>query len=553
MKCMLYQGRSKHSKLAWGAVSLVLCVGLLLPLTSCGQLGSETSGGHIELPASTIGGDQPGQIVPNQEEIQRQGYAVSSCSEYATGVAAQILEAGGNAADAAVALSYTLAVVEPYASGLGGGGCMVIYDPDTDQYVSYNYAAEAPQSGASNTILVPGFVSGMDAVLSDYGTMTLAELLQPAIGYCDGVEVNATLATRIDAASGSLAKYSDFLKDGNLLSTGDVLVQQKLKETLEILAEDGPDAFYTGKIAEEIAASTPLTMDDLANYETIRTDAVTGSYLGYTVAAMPAPFSGATLIQALEMAEMLDIPSPEEDTQGFLEQLRQITAAAHSDRIKNIFDPRFGTPSVSQSEMVSEAYIASLLQLDPEEYEDEEESEDTTAFTIVDRNGLVVSCTNTLSSFFGSKVAAAGFFMNNSGRNFGSGVNAYEPGKRPRTHIAPAILRSEDEVIAVATPGGNVIIKVLSSVLMDIFQFGTPAEEAIAKQRLIFKTSSMIYFEVGYDTPLLASVSKSGYSTVPYNSHSYFGNIAYSSYSGTEGFWACTDVRREGKGAFSNE
>jgi gamma-glutamyltranspeptidase/glutathione hydrolase len=395
-------------------------------------------------------------------------------------------------------------------------------------------------------------VSGMDALLSDYGTKTYEELLQPAISYCDGFEINAALATRIDAAAGSLSSYSNYVRNGELLSEGDVLVQERLGETLRTLAQEGADSFYHGTIAEQIAAESVLTLDDLAAYETIRTDAVLGQYQGYTVASAAAPFSGVTLIQMLEMAERLEIPDPDEDAKTFLAELQQITLAAHQDRVNGVFDLRFDSTGVDQAERVSDAYIAQMLNLSVEDFEEEEESEDTTAFTIVDSNGMVVSCTNTLSSFFGSKKMAAGFFLNNTGTNFGSGVNAYARGKRPRSHIAPTILRSDDEVIAIASPGGNVIVKVLSTVLMDMLQYHTEPQEAINKQRLLFKKAGLIYYEIGYDTPLLAEVSGKGYALLPYSSHSYFGNVAYASYHTENGFYAATDIRRNGNGVYVN-
>lgn len=508
--------------------------------------------GELPLPA----GDDPASSQTESNSAnsvaERNGYAVSSCSEYATNVACQVLEQGGTAADAAVAMAYALAVAEPYASGLGGGGCLLLYDPASARYYFYDYGAEAAQSGASSTMLVPGFVSGMKALQEDFGTMSYAELLRPAIELCDGVVVNETLAARIKSASTAITRASWFFSNGEPLGAGELLVQQELKQTLQTLAAEGPDCFYTGSIAEQIAAGTRLTLADLAAYETIRTDAVVDTYLEYEVASAAAPFSGTTLIQALKMAELLDLPSPEQDNRAFLEGLRTITMASHQDRVSNVFDYRFSSLVRNEEDYLTDEYLAALLDLDVSGFEDEDESEDTTSFAIIDKNGMVIACTNTLASFFGCKQQVAGFFMNNTGRNFGTGVNAYAAGKRPRSHIAPTILRSGDETIAIATPGGNVIVKVLSAVLIDILQYDTAAADAIAKQRLLFKTPQLIYYEKGYDTPLLASVSGSRYRAVQYNSHSYFGNITYVSHSAAGGYSAIADVRREGYCEYKN-
>lgn len=481
-----------------------------------------------------------------------EGYSISSCHQYATEAGAAVLETGGNAVDAAIAMSYTLAVVEPYASGLGGGGCMLIYDPDTEQFYFYNYASEAAASGASSQMLIPGFVSGMEKILDDFGSFSYDELLQPAIKCCDGITVDNILASRIDSTSGALGEDSVFYQNGEFLQEGDTLVQNELKETLLILQEEGADSFYTGSIAQKIVEETAFTQKDMDSYETICTEPVVGNYSGYKAASAAAPYSGVTLIQMLKMAELLKIPDPDTDNRTFLKQLETISLTSHTDRLQNVYDLRFAKSAVEQNEQVTAAYIGKLLNMDVSEFADDEECEDTTAFAIVDQNGMIVACTNTISSFFGCKKEVGGFYLNNSGVNFGTGVNSYEPGKRPRSHIAPTILISEDEVIAAASPGGNVIVKTLVNILMDICQFGTEPQEAIDKQRLIFKGESLLHYEIGYDTPLLANVSGLGYQTIAKTSHTYFGNVALAGYSDENGYYAVSDPRRNGYGKENN-
>ena len=200
-----------------------------------------------------------GDDTPNKAK-----YSISTSSEYATQAGAAILEAGGNAVDAAIAISYNLAVSEPYASGLGGGGCMVVYDPETEKFTFYNYGAEAPKSGGSWLVLVPGFVSGMEMIRQDFATMSYEQLLQSALECCDGVEINENGAMRIQRAESSLSKNSPFYGENGFLKEGDVLIQPELKQTLQQLIEEGPDSFYTGTIAQDIADATSLTLEDLA-------------------------------------------------------------------------------------------------------------------------------------------------------------------------------------------------------------------------------------------------------------------------------------------------
>lgn len=496
-------------------------------------------------------GAEPDVNPGTQHIISRKGYSVSSCSREASEAAAKVLEAGGNAADAVVAMCYTVGVVEPYASGLGGGGCLVVYDPKADDYVFYNYASEAARSGAGYYTLVPGFVSGMQALLDDYGTMPYADLMAPAIHYCDGNHINATLATRIDAAAGWIDDSSIFYKDGKLLDTGDVLVQEELGDTLRRLAEEGPDSFYRGSIAADIAEQTSFTKSDLEAYQTIKTTPVIGSYAGYEIASAAAPYSGAMLIQMLEMAEMKQLSDLAADPDAFLRELQTITFAAENDRRQHVYDMRFGD-DIDQNRLVSQDYVAKMCQMDLDDYAPDEECEDTTAFAVMDKNGMIIVGTNTLSSFFGCGATADGFFLNNSGSCFGSGMNSAEPGKRPRSYISPTILRSENENIAIATPGGNVIVKVLAQTLMDICQMDTQPQTAVDKQRFFFTAPQTICYESGYDTPYMVDISQTDYVAYPKTNHSYFGNIALVSNSKSDGFGAVSDIRREGYGIAKN-
>lgn len=514
--------------------------------------GKESDRAHLDTLYDTNDSKDDSSSMGKDSRIEKKGYAISTCNSYAADTGKSILEQGGNAIDAAIAMSYTLAVCEPYASGLGGGGCMVVYDPDEEHFYFYNYGSEAGKSGNSSWVLVPGFVSGMESLREDFGTMDYDKLMEDAIAYCDGVTVNEAMANRIDASSSYIGTDTRFYRDGHFLTEGDTLIQPELKETLQYLLEEGPEAFYKGKIAEDITSAFDITMEDMAAYETVKTDAVMGTFEEYTVAAAAAPYSGVTLIQMLEMAEHIDIASTEKNSADFLDDLYTITQAAHADRIKNVYDYKYYGEDVDQSEMVSADYIITLLNQNYDNFVDDEESEDTTSFTVIDKNGLIVSCTNTLSAFFGCKSDVDGFFMNNTGRNFGSGVNSYAPGKRPRSHISPVILISEDEKIAAATPGGNVIVKVLADILMDIGCFDTDPQEAVNKQRVIFGSGTMVNYEIGYDTPLFVEVSGSQYPAIAKQSHSWFGNVTLAGYNNDQGFFAVKDIRREGACVVSN-
>jgi gamma-glutamyltranspeptidase/glutathione hydrolase len=480
------------------------------------------------------------------------GYSVSSCNVLATKVGENILENGGNAVDAAVAMSYVLSVVEPYASGLGGGGCMIVYDAKDDDYQFYNYGAEAPNSGQSKTILVPGLVSGMETVHKDYGSVDFAELLEPAISYCDGFEIDDTLGKQIQNLKNLLGENSVFYRDGRYLDAGDVLIQTELKETLKAIANGGSEVFYKGEIAEKIASNTSLKMSDLSAYKTIKDDVVMADVGDYSIATAPAPYSGVTLIQMLKMAELMNLPSPEEDNDAFLEGLEKITLTAYHDRQSKIYDYRFGSYSFNEEEYVSDFYIANLMSLDIDEYEWDEESVDTTSFTVIDKNGMMVVGTNTLTSFFGSQSQVAGFYLNSTGHNFGTGVNGYEAGKRPRSYISPTIIKDETGVYAIATPGGAAIVKVLANVILDIENYGTEPQAAVDKRRILVQGDSVIKYETGLEDPLFVDVLTSGYSAIGTSNHMLFGNITLSGYDINGGYFAVTDQRRGGLGTAKN-
>jgi gamma-glutamyltranspeptidase/glutathione hydrolase len=514
------------------AVILILIIAIVTPVMFVNLKGNSNNGVNLsEIPA---------------------GYSVSSCNVLATKVGEDILENGGNAVDAAVAMSYVLSVVEPYASGLGGGGCMIVYDAKDDDYQFYNYGAEAPNSGQSKTILVPGLVSGMETVYKDYGSIDFAELLEPAITYCDGFEIDATLGKQIQNLKNLLGENSVFYRDGIYLDAGDVLIQSELKETLKAIADGGSEVFYKGEIAEKIASNTSLKMSDLSAYKTIKDNVVMADVGDYSIATAPAPYSGVTLVQLLKMAELMNLPSPEEDRDVFLERLEKITVAAYNDRQSKVYDYRFGSSSFNWEEYVSDVYIADLMSLDLDVYDWDEESVDTTSFTVIDKNGMMVVATNTLTSFFGSQSHVAGFYLNSTGHNFGTGANGYEAGKRPRSYISPTIIKNETGVYGLATPGGAAIVKVLANVILDIEKYGTEPQVAVDKRRILLQGDSVIKYETGLEDPLFVDILTSGYSAIGSSNHMLFGNIAMAGYDVNGGYFAVTDQRRGGLGTAKN-
>lgn len=474
------------------------------------------------------------------------GYAVSTSNKFASEVGAKVLQAGGNAVDAAIAVAYTMSVVEPYASGIGGGGGMLIYDPSADKYTFLNYMPEAALSGTTaNQIGVPGFVSGMQTASDMFGTLPYSELLKYAVDYAkNGFEVNEKLEYRILQA-GSVLNGTPLAS----VEAGDTLVQPGVAEIIQTIIDKGSDDFYKGSIADKIAEKTPLKKSDLSSYKAIVADAVVDTFSKYTIASAPSPYSGVQLIQMIKLMDMYNVPSPAQNASSYLSNFVKIKLATGSDRVSYSCDPAFSKKNGEYNSHLSDDYLKQLMASVGSAYKEEEESEDTTHISIIDKNGLTVSMTNTLSSFWGSHVNVNGFFVNNSLRNFSTGINACEPGKRGRTFISPVIItdNENDSIFAIGTPGGNVIPTVLVEVIADICLYGEDPHDAINKMRFTVKSENSLIVETGMKTKLLADPANTGFYIVTSDRNEYFGSINMAGYNSmTDEFYAVADPRRTG-------
>ena len=510
-------------------VAALMAVVLLISSAGCSLFGGNSSEEKTSYEKST------------------NNYSISTSDKKATEAGAKVLAAGGNAVDAAIAASYVLSVVEPYASGMGGSGGMTIYDPKTEKFIFINYFAEAAKSGMqTNLIGVPGFAAGMEKAHKLYGSTDMQELLKYAVEYAEkGFAVSASLASRIsDAKSSFTGAAAEIFSN---LKEGDTLVQTELANTIKTIASEGAESLYSGSLSKLLTDTAGFTAEDLKAYEAIAGDAVTDKFGTCTIAAATPPFSGITLIQMLKMMDISNIPDPKSQREQFLENFIKIKMSATSDRTSNLADSRFSEKGRNYHTHTDEAYLKKLLKKDVSKSNEEIEYEDTTHLSVTDKNGMVVSCTNTLSRFFGSRVYTGGFFLNNSLRNFSKGVNEYKPGKRPRTYISPSIIKDESgEIYAVGTPGGNVIPTVLSLVISDIQMFETDPQEAVDKMRIFVKSADTIDVETGLDSELIADPYDLGYFVVPYTSNIYFGSINIAGYGGDRGYFAAYDKRRDG-------
>src|SRR5699024_10860722 len=261
----------------------------------------------------------------------KEGYGVSASHPLAVKTGMEVLENGGNAADAAVAVSYALSVVEPYGSGMGGGGEMLILPADEEEPTAYQYREVAPESGAEpDSFAVPGFVKGMETINDDLGTKEMDELMQPAVDYAeDGFEADKNLVSRLKKASYRMVTddLPAFFSEGEVIEPKDEVVQPELADSLKAVQKDGAKAFYDGELTEDILDyEESLEPEDLKSYEMKTEKAAHGEVNGYDIYGAPPPLSGITFIQSLKMAEeTVDFdPSKEENKAKYIHLLGEI-------------------------------------------------------------------------------------------------------------------------------------------------------------------------------------------------------------------------------------
>lgn len=471
-----------------------------------------------------------------------EGYGVSASHPLAVEAGMKVLEEGGNAADAAVVVAYVLGTVEPYGSGIGGGGEMLIYPHNADEPTVYEYRETAPESGARpETFAVPGLVRGMEELNNDFGSMDMQDLIQPAIDYAEeGFEVDNHLVDRLGKGSYRMdvADLDAFFPNGEILEVNDTLVQPELAETLRFIQEDGADAFYDGPIADQILEKeNTLQAEDLSSYTAATAEAAHGSFAGYDVYSAPPPLAGVTLIQSLQMAEQLNVASTEGNQRDYMHLIGEISKRSYDDRVQNVGDTSF-TDTLPTDELTSADYtqqMADTISLDElsEDYEvndsvsDEEDHDNTTHFVIIDQDGTMVSATHTLGNFFGSGDNVAGFFMNNQMENFSTSddsLNSIEPGKTPRSFTSPTILTNDEKMIGIGSPGGKRIPMVMTQVLVKYLMFDEPFDEAVEDDRFYIEGND-IFTETELDKDVQSGLRARGYEIYNQTDIDFYGGI----------------------------
>ncbi len=467
--------------------------------------------------ASPGGGEGEDQ----EDLLSEQG--VSAAHPEAVAAGEEILDDGGNAADAAIATALAVSVVEPYASGLGGGGSTLIAGGDIDEPEFYDYREEVAGDGEipDSGIGVPGFVAGLGELHEAHGSMDWEDLVEPARSLAaDGVEVTEFLHTRMteDLGPEAIEDEQEFAPGGDPLEVGETLVQKDLAGTLSTLADEGWETFYTGEIAAGLTEIEGLDDQTLEEYEVREGSPVSGDFGEYEVLSAAPALPGPALIQMLQDAESAGIAEAEPDSSDYVQTLSEAWLDAEETAQTVLGDPEF--VDVPLNEIISSSALgtsasgaapqnssaqgtsaqgpsaqglsaqgdSSVRPAGDDGSTPTPEAPNTTHISTVDSTGQAVSMTNTLTNFWGSAETTGGFFLNNQLSRFesiDSPANQPEPGKRSVTWSTPSMVLDDQErpVLAIGTPGGHQILNVLGTVLTRWGLQDSSLEEAIAAQR----------------------------------------------------------------------
>ncbi|MEZ5631942.1 MAG: gamma-glutamyltransferase [Burkholderiaceae bacterium] len=496
---------------------------------------------------------------------------VATEQELASNIGLNVLKAGGNAVDAAVAIGFALAVALPNAGNVGGGGFMMVYDAKTTKAVAVDFREMAPAAASRNmyvdaatgkvidgkslythyAIGVPGTVAGLTHALQKWGSMPLARVMQPSIELADkGYPVSETLAKVLRQETRNMGKWDAtkaiFWKNGAPMKPGDLLVQKDLAHSLRLIARDGAKAFYEGEIAHKIAADmakngNAMTLQDLRNYKVVERVPVRGTYRGYEVVTMPPPSSGgAHLVQILNIMERWPIKDWGHNSAQTVHHMAEAMKLAYADRSEYLGDPDF--VKIPLAGLTSKKYADQLAaQISPDRARSAKEikpgkpqpyeSNQTTHFSVVDKAGNMVAVTYTLNTNFGSGIVApgTGIMLNNEMDDFsakpgvpnaygliGGDANAVAAGKRPLSSMTPTfVLKDGKPWLATGSPGGARIITTVLQQIVNGIDFGMNPAEAASQLRFHHQwTPDELRVEKGFPVDTLNLLRQKGQNVV---------------------------------------
>lgn len=465
---------------------------------------------------------------------------VASQEALASDIGLQILKDGGNAVDAGVAVGFALAVTLPRAGNIGGGGFMMIYDAKQGKTVALDYREKAPSSANRDMYLdsegnavsdlsryhglavgVPGTVAGLLKALEEHGTMSREQVMAPAIALAEnGIEVTPGLSESLEALSDRLQKWPStkkifFKPNGSAYQPGERLKQPELARSLKLIAVQGADGFYKGETARKLVkavneAGGSMSLQDLTNYQAIAREPVKGDYRGYEIVSMPPPSSGGIhIIQILNILEGYPLKDYGQNSAQTIHLMAEAMQLAYADRSEYLGDSDF--IDVPASGLTAQPYADKLRALiDPNKATPAStikannplpyESDQTTHFSIVDKDGNAVANTYTLNFSYGTGLVAegTGILLNNEMDDFsakpgvpngygllGGEANAVEANKRPLSSMSPTLVFKDSKpYIVTGSPGGSRIITTVTQVISNVIDHDMNIAEATHAPRI---------------------------------------------------------------------
>lgn len=480
------------------------------------------------------------EVVSTSEPSTAQSYMAATANPFATEAALEMLRAGGSAADAAIAAQMVLTLVEPQSSGIGGGAFMMYYDAETGDIAAYDGREKAPASATPEMFLddtgqprkwtdavvgglsvgVPGVLRMLEMVHAEHGRLPWKDLFEPTIllarfGFPVSDRLNDLSANDEDLKVFDNTADYFFDDTGAPHAVGALLTNPELADTLQQIADNGADAFYKGPIAEDIARTARtakrnpggMVAADLADYEAVKRAPVCLPYRDWLVCGMPPPSSGGiTTLQILGLLQEFDLAAVKPGSAQSVHLVAEASKLAFADRNVYLADPDFFPPPpgmldpdylksraalISPTKAMAPAEpgmpgIGIGLNLAPD---DAEKGLSTTHFSIIDSGGNAVSMTSSIETQFGSRLMVRGFLLNNQltdfsfepERNGAPVANSPEPGKRPRSSMAPTLVfdQTGKVVLAIGSPGGSSIIGYVAKSLIGALDWNLNVQQTI--------------------------------------------------------------------------
>ena len=493
-------------------------------------------------------------------EVKPNNAVVVTRHHLATDVGAEILEIGGNAVDSAVAIAFALAVVNPSAGNLGGGGFLLYYNADEKKTYALDYRERAPIDANENMFLdadgnviknlslnsylasgIPGSVKGMFTIHELFGSKSMDDLISPSVKLAsEGFRLSAFQANNFNKYRKKFLNGSDsesiFINsDDKDFSAGDVFTQTDLAESLRLIKDKGQKAFYEGEIAEKIVSDFSdngglITSQDLQDYEVYFKEPICGDYKQYNVCSMPLPSSGGiAIIQMLNIIENFDLKNYSHNSLDYIKLLIKVMSFAYADRSEYLGDEDFF--DVPKEKLISKKYAAEIskkiksgekITVEPGIYF--YEGDQTTHFSVIDFDGNVVSNTYTLNTAYGSGIVAkgTGILMNNEMDDFsikpgtpnaygliGSEANKIEAKKSPLSSMSPTIIfENSKPVLITGSQGGSMIINTVLQEILNVLEFDLKLSESNKKNRIHYQWKPDVLFYEDLDEKLIETLEK---------------------------------------------